>query len=84
MNLEEILTWLKKRKDCKLGQGATEQEIEEAATSLGVRFPEEYAEFLRRVGWLEWAYDCGHRCVLLLVNEPGCLWQCVNCATHNS
>ena len=56
MNLEQILTWLREREDCKLGQGATEQEIEEAATSLGIRFPEQYAEFLRRVGWLEWAY----------------------------
>lgn len=56
MNVEELLERFKARQDADLGQGATEQEIEEAERALGVRFPQEYAEFLHRAGWLDWGY----------------------------
>lgn len=52
MNLDALLNRIKTLESCQLGRGATEQEIEEAAMCLGIRFPDQYADYLRRVGWV--------------------------------
>lgn len=35
------------------GKGASDEEIHAAQTALGLRFTEEYKEFLRRFGWMD-------------------------------
>lgn len=52
MNLDSLLDRIKTLEDCDFGQGAAEAEIDEAEKSLGIKLPEEYVDFLRRVGWV--------------------------------
>ena len=56
MGLAELIARLNKLQACQLGQGATQPEIEEAASALKVRLPSDYQDFLRRVGWASCGY----------------------------
>ena len=54
MALDELLERVSKFPRFTAGAGASPADITAAATSLGVRLPDPYAQFLARFGWAWW------------------------------
>ena len=54
MALDELLERISKFPRFTAGAGASPNDITAAATSLGVRLPDPYAQFLARFGWAWW------------------------------
>ena len=53
-DLSELRQALESKQDCEWGRGASESEIREYETALGISFPESYKQFLRLCGYLVW------------------------------
>jgi cell wall assembly regulator SMI1 len=51
MSITEMDNLIDAFSDKEHGSGATDSEISNAESLLGVRFPESYRSFLRRIGW---------------------------------